>query len=49
MFSAQNHFSFLPMLYSLMQREKRIMTMELQCADTCGEQPEVIVEGFPKE
>jgi hypothetical protein len=34
---------------SLMPREKRIITMELQDADTRGEQPEVVVEDLHRE
>jgi hypothetical protein len=34
---------------SLMPGEKRIVTMELQDADTRGEQAEVVVTGYPGE
>lgn len=41
----------LPVIYSdnfvtLMPGEKSIITMELQDADTQGEKPDVVVEGF---
>ena len=50
----KNKERMLPVIFSdnfisLMPGEKRIITMELQNADTRGEQPVVVVEGFRRE
>ncbi len=39
---SDNYISFMP-------GEKRIVTMELQDADTRGEKPAVVYEGYPGE